>query len=428
MARIGIFCFPGTGHLNPMTALARRLEQRGHSVVIFGIADTEARVKAAGVEFWRIGESDFPPGTIDKLDRRLGELKGLNVFRFTVERVRDTARMVLRDGPDAVRLAKVEAILVDEADFGGSVADYLGLPFITVACIPPMIPGDRYPPFCFGWAPGQDLISRLRNRVGVALLMRVAAPIFKVVNDQRVAWGIEPINSAEDFLSQVSRLTQMPKALEFDFPAFPPSLHYTGPFVDERLRPPMEFPWEQLDGRPLLYASLGTLQNGSEDIFKTIAAACLGLDAQLVISLGGGLDRERLGVLPGDPVVVRFAPQLELLKRASAVITHGGMNTALESLQQGLPMVCIPLGNDQPGVAARVAARGAGLVVPVRKLNPKRLRAAVRAVLEDGKYRRAAMHLQTAIRTVDGLGQAVEVIENALNMMASGSSTTQSSH
>ena len=64
MARLGAFCFPGTGHINPMTALARALERRGHRVVIFGIADTEARVRAAGVEFCVIGEQDYPLGTL----------------------------------------------------------------------------------------------------------------------------------------------------------------------------------------------------------------------------------------------------------------------------------------------------------------------------------------------------------------------------
>ena len=83
MARIGAFCFPGTGHLNPMTALARRLQQRGHSVVIFGTADTEARIRAAGIEFSLIGQADYPLGTLDKLDRRLSELKGLKSFQFT---------------------------------------------------------------------------------------------------------------------------------------------------------------------------------------------------------------------------------------------------------------------------------------------------------------------------------------------------------
>ena len=58
------FVFRGTGHINPMTALARRLQQRGHEVVFFGIPDIEARVRAAGVDFCRIGESDYPPGTL----------------------------------------------------------------------------------------------------------------------------------------------------------------------------------------------------------------------------------------------------------------------------------------------------------------------------------------------------------------------------
>ena len=86
MARLGAFCFPGTGHINPMAALARRLQQRGHKVVIFGIADTEARVKAAGIDFRLIGAADYPLGTLQKLDQRLGELNGLATFRFTVER------------------------------------------------------------------------------------------------------------------------------------------------------------------------------------------------------------------------------------------------------------------------------------------------------------------------------------------------------
>jgi hypothetical protein len=44
-------------------------------------------VRAAGNEFSLIGENDYPPGTLQKLDQRLGELKGLATFRFTVERV-----------------------------------------------------------------------------------------------------------------------------------------------------------------------------------------------------------------------------------------------------------------------------------------------------------------------------------------------------
>jgi zeaxanthin glucosyltransferase len=89
MARIGAFCFPGTGHLNPMTRLARSLERRGHSLVLFGIADVESKVRAAGIEFLQIGARDYPLGTLFKLDQHLGEQKGLNVFRSKMRSAAD---------------------------------------------------------------------------------------------------------------------------------------------------------------------------------------------------------------------------------------------------------------------------------------------------------------------------------------------------
>jgi MGT family glycosyltransferase len=299
---------------------------------------------------------------------------------------------------------------------GGNVAEYLGLPFVSIAFFPPLVKDDRIPPFCFGWSGGQDWFSRLRNRMGMRLLSKVATPIYTVVNRQRRAWGLQPLNHATEALSPLAKITQLPQALEFATSDKPPNLHYTGPFVDNQQRPHLDFPWHRFDGRPLVYASLGTLQNGSEAVFKAIAEACAGLNVQLVLSLGGGLDPVRLGTLAGNPIVVRYAPQLQLLKRAAAVITHAGLNTVLESLAEGVPLVAIPMGNDQPGVAARVAAQGAGIVIPRRQMNVQRLRSAVRSVLDDPKYRAAACNLQTAMQQIDGLERAADIIEDTLKI------------
>jgi zeaxanthin glucosyltransferase len=417
MARLGAFCFPGTGHLNPMTALAHSLQQRGHQVVLFGIADAEARVRAAGIEFCQIGAGDFPLGTLQRLDEHLSRLNGIAAFRFTLQRVRDSALMLYRDGPDAVRKANVEALLVDEAEFAGSVADYLGLPRISICLIPPMLNDDRVPPFWFGWPAGQDRLSRLRNRLGIKLLLRIASPIVKDGNRQRIQWGLKPFAHPAEGVSKLARIAQLPEALEFRVRGKKlENVHYTGPFVHAQQRPPVDFPWNRVDGRPLIYASLGTLQNGSEAIYKTIAKACAPLDAQLLISLGGGIDPATLVNLSGNPILVRYAPQLEILKRAALVITHGGINTVLESLSEGVPLVVVPLANDQPGMAARVRARGAGVVVPRRKLNPVRLRKAVQHVLHDPAYLEAARDLQKAFREIDGPGLAADLIEQALNI------------
>src|SRR5262249_7384498 len=160
--------------------------------------------------------------------------------------------------------------------------------------------------------------------------------------------------------------------------------HLTGPWTDAAGRAPVDFPWSRLDpSRPLVYASMGTLQNGILRTFRMIAEACSGLDLQLVISMGGGQDPLLLCDLPRDPGVVGYAPQLELIRRSALTITHGGLNTALEALARGVPMVVLPVAYDQPGVGARVEWAGVGRSIPVGRLTVDRLRDAVRCVLSD---------------------------------------------
>jgi MGT family glycosyltransferase len=159
---------------------------------------------------------------------------------------------------------------------------------------------------------------------------------------------------------------------------------------------------------------MGTLQNRQKHIFGIIAEACAGLDVQLVLSLGGGGKPEDMEELAGEPIVVEFAPQLELLKRAALCITHAGLNTALECLSNGVPMVAIPITNDQPGVAARIEWTGTGEMVSVSKLSIAKLRTEVQRVLGDQRYRDNAKKLQQAIRSRDAISMAAELIESAL--------------
>jgi zeaxanthin glucosyltransferase len=63
-------------------------------------------------------------------------------------------------------------------------------------------------------------------------------------------------------VSKLAVITQTPK--EFDFPIahLPAQLHYAGPFHDSEGRQAIPFPWEKLNGKPLIYASMGTLIKG----------------------------------------------------------------------------------------------------------------------------------------------------------------------
>ena len=184
----------------------------------------------------------------------------------------------------------------------GSVAEHLRLPFISLAFFPPLIRDDRIPPFCFGWHAGHDPISRLRNRLGMRLLTRVAAPIYAVVNQQRAAWGLQalkrrhrsPLTSRPDRPAPRSPRIRRPRRSAA-------LLHYTGPFVDSQQRPPIDFPWDRLDG-----AHSSTPLSARSRTSPTLSSGpspkpCAGLNAQLVLSLGGGLDPSRLGPFPAIP-------------------------------------------------------------------------------------------------------------------------------
>jgi MGT family glycosyltransferase len=178
-------------------------------------------------------------------------------------------------------------------------------------------------------------------------------------------------------------------------------------------REPVAFPWERLTEEPLIYASMGTLQNGQAETFRAILSATERPGYQVVLSVGMNTPPESLALAQPNTVVVQRAPQLELLKRAALCVTHAGMNTTLEALAQGVPLVAIPITNDQPGVAARILASGTGLFLPLTQLNAGALRGLVDEVLGTPSYRDRALAMKAAIAEVDGLELAAELIEKA---------------
>ena len=79
-------------------------------------------------------------------------------------------------------------------------------------------------------------------------------------------------------------------------------------------------------------------------------------DLQLVLSVGDRVEPDHIGPAPNNAIIVKRAPQLELLKRTSVCVTHAGLNTVLESLAQGVPQVAIPV--TRTAIAAARAKSG----------------------------------------------------------------------
>lgn len=415
MTHYGIICPALTGHLNPMTTLGRELQRRGHRVTVVGFLDAQPNAVAAGLDFLAIAESEYPEGKTARVFTQLAKLSGLAALRYTISVFQEITTLILQNTPRAIAESGIEALLVDQTtSTGGTVAEYLDIPFVTVCSALVINQDESVPPYFTPWSYNLAWWARWRNRAGNYLFHRIAQPAMQVIGEYRQQWNLPPNSRIRDLFSKLAIVSQQPAEFEFPRRDLPQWVHFTGPYHDSTGRPPVNFPFEKLNGKPLIYASMGTLQNRLEHTFRCIAEACMGLDAQLVISLGGSASRELSG-FPGEPLIVEYAPQLELLQLASLTITHAGLNTTLESLSNGVPIVAIPIANDQPGVAARIAWTGVGEFLPLSGLSVPKLRAAIKRVLTQDSYKQNALRLQQAIQTAGGVSRAADIIEQAIS-------------
>jgi zeaxanthin glucosyltransferase len=420
MSHFGVLSYRGTGHLNPLLALSRQLVERRHRVTFFQHPELEQRVRQQGLEFFPI---DVPGFTGSKQQHVKGARHknaiGIGEIRDRLNRTTGEIEAYLREYPVAIRAAEVDTLILGEISLAGpTVAEMLRLPYFIVST---SIPHN------FGWEAPQSITSsrseleRLQKEILEVSVLRMRGPIRRSLDRYRRQLGLGSIRSIGRTFPELAHITQWPQCLDTPRSELPSNFFYTGPFVDRAARVFVEFPWERLDGRRLIYASLGTTRRGDPEIFRQIAEACSGLDLQLVISLGGRRDPAMFTGLPGNPLVVGTAPQLELLNRAEIVITHAGPNTVLETLLQGKPMLALPLTLDQPAIAAHLARLGVAEVLSTENRSAQQICAALVKVQKDTRYRDAAQKLQTQIRSLDGLDRAADIVEEALAKYRAGS-------
>lgn len=394
-------------------ALARELQSRGHTATMVGVRDVQSSIEAEGVAYHPIGERTHPIGDVPEFCRRFAQAKGIAGLRMSIEQACRMNCTFFSELPGILRHLQADALLADHVEAAaGTIAERVGLPWITVCSGLPIHREAGVPPFFTPWRYRAGHIARLRNRVGYAIFDRLTDPIRRGVEQQRAAWGMPRFRHPDDVHSPLLQLAQI--VPEFDFPRtkLPQHFHYTGPFRRAAGKAP-QFPWERLAPGPLIYACMGTLQNRMTNVYRTIAEAAKSVGVQLALSLGGGARVEEIGTLPGNPVVVEYAPQMQLLKRADLFLTHGGLNSVLESLLEGVPAIAIPVTSDHGGIASRLEWTGAGAVVALGRLSAARLTGVIRRVMEDSGIKANALRMQTAIRNSGGVARAADLIERA---------------
>jgi zeaxanthin glucosyltransferase len=407
--RIAFFSPPLWSHLAVYRALAGALAKRGHGCFLIGHPDLGgfdggslalAALDPAGCA-WN-------PESVTANARRPGLPFG--ILRVVNDMAAMTRSLCLQ-GPALLRELGIDGVVSDQMESAGAiVAEHLNLPFVTVASALPVNREPSIPLPVLDW-PWEDSAAALkRNRGGEWVADLLTRRIDRTIAAEAGRLGCAPKRRQADCLSPLAEIGQIVPGFDFPRRNLPAHFHPVGPLRDGvrggAPLPPIP------SGKPLVFCSFGTLQGHRLGLFRRVAKACRQVGTRLLAAHCGGLSPEQATTVDADWVVDRV-DQEEAVRRADVVVTHGGLNTALDALAAGTPMLVIPLAFDQPGVAARVRHLGAGEVVSSRPCAAT-LAQALGRLLSDKGFGERAGSLKHEFVAAGGAARAASVIEQAL--------------
>ena len=372
---------PFSGHTNPTLGLARVLTDMGHRVTYIHSPTWREAVEDTGAHF--VPYDDYPLCPSPFQDR-------MHCWSAAY-------RTVLRVGSDYDCLI-YEMLFVS----GKALADRLGIVpiriFSTFALNEHVLDD-------FGRSGGLYLTSIFRFP---RLRSLISAPL-----SRRYGWRFREIEAEIACNSPSLNIVYTPRSFQIYAKEFPSSRYaFVGASIDGRCSESFSPPG---GSGPLIYISLGTELNKSERFFRRCVEAFRSCGVRVVMAIGGSVRPESLGSLPPTIMVRRRVPQLEVLARASLFITHGGMNSVNEALFYGVPMLVVPVGNDQPTVARRVKELGLGEVLEADAVTADVLREAAMRVLSDRECHTRLSEFRRETCNAGGNAEAAKLIVERLN-------------
>lgn len=304
------------------------------------------------------------------------------------------------------------------ADFAFPVAmlaaEALAVPFVAVFHSGLPFPADDAPPFGSGLTRGS---ARAAWRDAQARIDRIEADAKRRLSDARRALGL-PADDRSPFAAPYSRALNVLTTFEqLELPraglarsSSGPVL-WAGPCIGDRSSAAPDFDWSRFDpSSRWVYVSLGTVFNDQPEVYRKLLAAVHRAGARAVVAAGASVTALR-SVASSEDIVVRFAPQVELLSKVDAMIGHGGNNSTNEALVAGCPLVVVPFGAEQIANAQRVEHLGTGAMVSPGALGESRLDRALGAVLSREVHAKARA-LADSLPRGDGAPRAADAIES----------------
>jgi MGT family glycosyltransferase len=248
---------------------------------------------------------------------------------------------------------------------------------------------DAYPT---DWQEEYELLQATRSRLGLPELPR-ERPLAEL-------WG-----------KPARVLALVPREYDFPMPAAPVNARYVGPVFGDGAGG-WDLPFPHADGEPIVMVTFSSTYMHHEKPLERVAEAVASLPVHAVLSLAGALAPEEIHIPEG--IVVRdWVSFPAVLPHTDLVVSHAGLTTAMASLSYGVPMLCMPLGRDQPLNAERVVACGAGQMISAEAAVDE-IRASILDILGSERHRRAAGQMARVIARYGNGAVALDELEGLL--------------
>ncbi|WP_110240537.1 glycosyltransferase [Nocardioides gilvus] len=389
MARFLFVVPPFAGHVNPTIPVAAELERRGHEVAWAGLPGQLQAMLPEWGRFIPAGSEEWAAVVAERNVLR-SDLRGAAAYKFLMEEALIPMCHVMVDGVDeAVTEFEPDVLVVDQQTWAGAVvARRRGIPWVTSATTS----AEMVDPLA-----GLPKVAEAFHRTRVELQVEFGVP--------REIAEVGDVRLSDHLVLAYTSSALVGDGLESVSDASP--VAYVGPSGLDRDEVD-DFDWELVDPElPLVLVSLGTLSAGASARFWPVAAeAFRGQPWQGIFVAPAELVPDP----PANVIVRDRVPQLSVLKRASAVVSHAGHNTVCESLSNGLPMVLAPIRDDQPVIADQVVRTGAGVRVKFARVKPEGLQAAIELALHDEDLRAGAKAMATDLASCGGATAAADAL------------------
>ncbi|GAB3290416.1 macrolide family glycosyltransferase [Parasphingorhabdus pacifica] len=375
------------GHVNPTLPLVAELTGRGHRVTYATHDMFRSAVEATGATLASTGDAAPPAPPHREITPE--------AFATLIEHLLDRARatypsLVARfdqDPPDAVCFDTMTIL-------GSMLAEKFQVPAIPLT---PSFASNEH--FSI-----RDHVLPADFDLEHPALLEAFGKLGTFAEDNGLSSRPQPLAPPPHALNIVF----VPRQFQIAGETFDDRFRFVGPSPGTRVSTQ---DWQPPGEGRLLFISLGTVFNNDPEFFRTCLDAFGDGSWQVAMATGTHIDHSELGPIPDNVEIRPHFPQLEVLRHADAFVSHAGMNSTMEALDYGVPLITVPQMGEQEANANRVEELGLGRRLDAGQNTADELRTTVDEVADDAAIRGNITNMSEIVRHAGGAVAAAEAIE-----------------